>query len=96
MQLKLIVLNYFISRFDKDFHKQNTRHNGITFVTLLVYSRKQGIHLNQIKVYKMILSFLFSKTGVDLSLLIVRLTKPCNWYYGQMDSRCLQYKNVIV
>ena len=40
MQLKLIVLNYFISRFDKDFHKQNTRDNGITFVTLLVYSRK--------------------------------------------------------
>ena len=44
----------------------------------------------------MILSFLFSKTGVDLSLLIVRLTKPCNWYYVQMDSRCLQYKNVII
>ena len=37
----------------------------------------------------MILSFLFSKTGVDFSLLIVRLTKPCNWHYGQMDSSVL-------
>ena len=40
MQLKMIVLNYFISRVDKDFHKQNTRDNGIIFVILLVYSRK--------------------------------------------------------
>ena len=40
MRLKMIVLNYFISRFDKDFHMQNTRDNGIIFVTLLVYSRK--------------------------------------------------------
>ena len=89
MQLKLIVINYFISKFDTDFHKQTARDNGIIFVTLLVYSRKQGIHLNQIKVYEMILSFLFSKTGVDFSLLIVRLTKPCNWHYGQMDSSVL-------